>query len=196
MRRFTFKSVAALALLAAATLPTTAQTLPPQGWAHTTSLVQLQPNGVPIESESVLNRLLIQETFSRWGIAWDEARLDVVRTLFTPDAVYEVTKGSDKRIAKEEGIDRIVAAVSNALKQQADQRRHAMTNVVIERMSKDQATALGYGIVTVAANGLSLAASVMYRAELRLGSDGVWRFSKFLIAMDEYAGRTITPPTK
>ncbi len=64
-----------------------------------------------------------------------------------------------------------------------------MTNVVIDRLSANEATTIGYGIVTIAADGLKLGATVIYSAELRKDVDGVWRFSKFVIGMDEYAGR-------
>ena len=62
-----------------------------------------------------------------------------------------------------------------------------MTNVVIDRLTANEATAIAYGIVTVAANGLSLGATVIYSAELRREADGVWRFSRFVIGMDDYA---------
>ena len=65
-----------------------------------------------------------------------------------------------------------------------------MTNIVIDRLSANEATTIAYGIVTIAADGLSLGATVIYSAELRKEADGVWRFSKFVIGMDEYAGRT------
>ena len=41
--------------------------------------------------------------------------------------------------------------------------------------------------MTIAADGLSLGATVIYSAELRKEEDGVWRFSKFVIGMDDYA---------
>ena len=60
-------------------------TFPPQHWASKVGWVDLKPNGVALESSNVLDRLLIQEAFYRWGIAWDEARLEVVRSLFTKE---------------------------------------------------------------------------------------------------------------
>ncbi len=37
----------------------------------------------PVVPAQMIDRLMIHETFARWGIAWDEGRLDVIRSLFT-----------------------------------------------------------------------------------------------------------------
>lgn len=184
-----FKAVAVL-LISISALHAKADSFPPQHWASKSGLVQLLPNGKSVTTTNVLDRLLIQETFYRWGIAWDEARLEVVRSLFTKDGELVITLGSDKPLTHHVGPEAIVKYVEGASKVQADQRRHAMTNIVIDRMSTNEATTIAYGIVTIAADGLSLGATVIYSAELRKETDGVWRFSKFVIGMDEYAGRS------
>lgn len=171
-----------------------AETLPRQAWAHSAGLVHLQPNGVSLAADDAKNRLLIQEAFARWGIAYDEARIDVVRSLFTRDARFEVTQAGSESIAKVTGADAIAESVLSSLQQQADQRRHAISNIVIDKLTKDEATAIAYGIVTVAANGLSVGATVIYSADLRREKDGVWRFSKFIIGMDDYAGQRFVNP--
>lgn len=183
---------AASFMLVATAIP--AATSPQQAWAHRSGLVNLQLNGVKLTADDVRSRQLIQEAFARWGIGYDEARIDVVRSLFTKDAVFEVTQGSAVPIARAVGIDAIVENVSGALKQQSDQRRHAISNIVIDRLTKNEATAIAYGIVTIAADGLTLGATVIYSARLRRESDDVWRFSKFTIGMDAYAGTRIVNP--
>jgi hypothetical protein len=162
-------------------------TFPAQHWASKIGWVDLKPNGVALESSNVLDRLLIQEAFYRWGIAWDEARLEVIRSLFTKNGELVITRGSDKPSSRHVGADVIAQYVDDASKVQADQRRHAMGNVVIDRLTANEATTIAYGIVTIAANGLSLGATVIYSAELRKEADGVWRFSRFVIGMDDYA---------
>jgi hypothetical protein len=64
-----------------------------------------------------------------------------------------------------------------------------MTNILIEKLTETECQALAFGVVTGAADGLFLAASVYYKGELRLESDGMWRFNYFFIGMDTYAGR-------
>lgn len=164
---------------------------PRQSWAHKDAVVQLQKNGVKLQNDNALDRLLIQEAFARWGIAHDEAQLEVVHSLFTKDGELQVMLGSKELIASAKGADEIVRTVENSLKQQQDQRRHAMTNIVIDKLTRNEATAIAYGIVTLANDGLTLGASVIYRGELKKEADGVWRFSRFVIGMDHYAGKRI-----
>jgi hypothetical protein len=168
-------------------------TLPAQGWAHKTGLVDLKLHTQAITPETIVARLSIQDTFARWGVAYDEARLDVVATLFTKDAVYEVVSGSYNPGVKQVGVDNIVRSVAGALKFQNDQRRHVISNVIINKLTENEATALAFCITTVAANGLSMGATVIYSADLKREADGVWRFSRFVIGIDDYAGRPPPP---
>jgi hypothetical protein len=102
-----------------------------------------------------------------------------------------VLLGSKDPIDSAEGQDEIVRTVGNSLQQQQDQRRHVITNIVIDRLTEKEASAVAYGIVAISKDGLSLGASVIYSADLRREADGVWRFSKFVIGMDHYAGQKI-----
>ena len=172
----------------------TAASSPRQGWATKDGVVALTPQGERLAVDDPVGREGIREAFARWGIAYDEGQLAVIRSLFTPDAKFAVLRGSKEPIASADGVEAILANVSSAQKQQDDQRRHAISNIVITRMSRTQATAVAYGIVTIAKDGLSLGATVIYSADLVHGADGAWRFSRFTIGMDDYAGRAIVNP--
>lgn len=164
-------------------------TVPEQAWAHKTGKIDLGPHrALPAEADP-LERLAIAEAFSRFGIAHDEDRLDVLETCFTEDAVLEVVEGSEEPLARMEGREAILRGIGSVISQQQDQRRHCMANVVIDRLEGDEAEALAYGFVSVAADGLTLGASVVYSADLRREEDGAWRFTRFLIGMDNYAGQ-------
>lgn len=187
------RTVLAPILLAA--LPSPGAAAPPQAWAHQSGLVQLKDNGSvqghdPVQSDDpARDRLLVMEAFARWGIAYDEGQAQVIASLFTADASYVVTEGSATPLLALSGRDAIVASVMKVLRLQNDQRRHAISNVVIERMDGNSASALAYGIVTIArGDALTLGASVIYSADLERGEDGVWRFSRFVIGMDKYVG--------
>ena len=189
---FPAMTLAALACVASAQgLPEpAAATRPPQFWA---SKNQLAPFGMSraMTPDQVADQLAIKDAFERWGIAYDEGRLDVIRALFTRDAVYTVVNGQTappKELARAIGPDAIAGVVAQVLKQQADQRRHVVTNILADKTDASNATAIAYGSVTVAANGLKLGASVIYSAQLRREADGIWRFSRFVIAMDDYLG--------
>ena len=159
---------------------------PRQGWAHTDKVVDLKPNRRGYAEEAV-DRMMIGEAFSRWGIGFDEGRADVIASIFTEYGVLESLEGSGTPTLTVQGAKEIGASMVRFQQKQADQRRHSMTNVVLEELTKTRAVALAYGIVTMAKNGqLALASSVIYRGELRKGVDGIWRFSRFAIGMDIY----------
>jgi hypothetical protein len=171
-----------------------AEARPRQAWATKDQVIDLAPNGTRLAVNDPAGREAIRDAFARWGIAYDESRMGVIRSLFTPAAVFDVTLASKQPIAHAEGIDAIIANVTSALAQQNDQRRHAISNVVIDRMTRTDATAIAYGVVTIANDGLSLGATVIYSANLHKGNDGVWRFSRLVIGMDGYAGPAIVNP--
>lgn len=171
--------------------------MPRQNWASSDGLLELQPLQ-PIAVASVADRLMIADVFARWGIAYDEGRLDVVRSLFTEDGVLDGLAGSGRPQSKQMmhyvGREAIAKAVAQDRTRQGDQRRHAMSNVVIEKLSAEAATAYAYGVVTAAGNDeLYLGASVIYRAELKKQSDGCWRLQRFVIGIDSYR-RLVTSP--
>jgi hypothetical protein len=167
------------------------ETLPAQAWAHRQGRINMRPLEPADWSPPALSaRAQIAEAFYRFGIAHDEARVDVVVSCFTEDAVFEVAEGQAAAFTRFEGRDEIFDRLTGVLAEQSDQRRHVISNVLVESLdlAAGTATALAFSVVTVAANGLSVGASVIYAADLARGDDGCWRFSSFFIGMDSYAG--------
>lgn len=161
---------------------------PRQAWAHKDQRVDLQPQGAALLGDPA-SYLLIQQAFGRFGMAYDEGRGDVIASLFTDDAVVEVGDGQGKPFERSVGRAAIVRQFGAALAAQGDQRRHLIGNVLVERLAPQEATALAYGVVTVAADGLYVGASVIYSATLRRDKDGPWRFSALFIGIDSYVGK-------
>ena len=154
-----------------------------QAWAHADGRVKLMPNAhLPGSAEDIL---AIHQIFARYGIAYDEGQNDVLRSLFTDDAVVEVAEASGTPFQRLAGIEHIAANFAETFRQQGDQRRHCITNVTVEAIGGDEAVALAYGIVLV--NGLEIGAAVIYDTRLRK-VDGLWKFTMFFIGMDAYAG--------
>ena len=164
---------------------------PTRGWAEAAGVDSLGNRSKVISSAPVGDRLDIYDLFARWGVVYDEARLDLLPDLFTTDATFIVLLADRQPIVEVHGRQSILANVGNSLEQQGDQRRHLISNVVISQISERQADANAYGMVAVAAATISVGTTVFYRASLSKGDDGVWRFSKLIIGMDQYAG---TPP--
>jgi ketosteroid isomerase-like protein len=156
---------------------------PRQAWAHRDGKIALRANRAPVAD--ALDMLMIQETFGSYGMAYDEGQQAVLASIFTDDAVVEVAEGSAKPFQSVHGHAGILANFANTFGQQGDQRRHCFSNILIEQVEGNEALVLAYGIVTVAANGLTIGATVIYTTRLRK-QDGIWRFAYMFIGMDAY----------
>jgi SnoaL-like protein len=163
--------------------------LPQQAWAHRLGKIDMRPLAQGDWSPDALAaRAQIAEAFYRFGTSFDEARVDVLSSCFTEDAVFEVVQGDLELRTRLESRQQIADALPESIRKQADQRRHLMGNVLVEELdlAAGTAKALAYSVVTVASDGLQVGASVIYTTELRREDDGCWRFTYFFIGMDEY----------
>lgn len=164
-------------------------TFPPKFWGSREGKIDVRPLGEsPLPPEQVADRLLISEAFSRFGVGHDENRLDVVLSTMTDDVVMETGNGSATPQVSLHGKDAVAARLGPNLPRMYGQRRHCMTNVLVDDFTGTTASAIAYGIVSRAADGFVLQASVLYAARLRKEADGFWRFTYFFIGCDDYAG--------
>lgn len=159
-----------------------------QSWASRYGLLSLPPRQ-PIDAQSVAARTAIGELFARYGIAHDEVDEAAMADVFCIDGVLEVSIAGPV-FDRHQGRAAVVANFAQVAATQSDQRRHAVCNVEITFQNERQATARAYGLVS-AANGdeLALVVSCAYTADLTLGDDGLWRFARLWIGMDDYAGQ-------
>lgn len=165
---------------------------PPQAWASKAARINLKVPAAVASTGSALDYLLIHEQFYRFGVAHDELQFDVLKQLFAKNAKLELMRGTGAAFAAYDGVDAIVANFQQVLTFQADQRRHCFSNVLIEELTRNTAQALAYGIVTVAHNGLSIGATVVYSARFMRNANRAWQFSYLMIGMDDYAA--VLPP--
>jgi hypothetical protein len=167
---------------------------PEQAWATKSGLVALLPQstvqGSAVQTTAApMARLLIEDAFSRYAVALDEGRRDVLKSLFTEDARVEIVEGSNKPLVAVAGRDVVLVNFASAWKQQGEQRRHVISNIVFNQLTDSHASLIAYGVVIVANDGLSIGTSIIYTAELRRDPDGAWRFSRLLVGMDKYVGQ-------
>ena len=163
---------------------------PRQGWAHLDGKVDLRPlQPAAWDVDALAARAQIADVFYRFGVAWDEARVDVLCTCFTDEGLLECSEGDAQPILSVRGHDAMREILSEQLTIQADQRRHLFSNVMVEELDLDQgvAKALAQSVVTATGDTLQLAAAAIYTADLRREPDGCWRFVSFFIGMDRYA---------
>ena len=157
---------------------------PPRAWLTDAKILDLAPVALSTASNPI-DYLLVQDVINRWGIAYDEGRLDIIEELFTDDAAYIVYRGTPEPIIDMQGRTNILESVRTVMQRQNDQRRHAVSNIVLNALSDDRAKAVAYGIVAIPGDEIIIGASVAYSADLRK-EDGRWRFSRFAVAMDRY----------
>jgi SnoaL-like domain len=189
--------------VAASTAPDTSRALAPtptvgfprQAWASKDNRIALKAPAAVRSTGNALDYLLINEQFGRFGMAHDELQIDVLRQLFAKNAKLELMRGVGQPFATYDGVDAIVENFERVLRFQADQRRHCMSNILIEDLTRNTAQALAYGIVTIAHDGLSIGATVVYSAQFVRKSGQPWQFSKLMIGMDDYAA-VLPPPPK
>lgn len=167
------------------------ETFPPKFWASTQGLIDLQKVGaVEFREDQILDRLMIEDVFKRFGIAHDENRVDVILSLMTDDISFEFSTGSATPEVVIKGLQAVRDRLEPGVPLMYGQRRHCISNIVIERLTDSEATAIAYGMVPRAADGFVIQASVIYLGELRKESDGFWRLSRFFIGVDDYASDT------
>jgi ketosteroid isomerase-like protein len=162
---------------------------PQQAWAHREGKIDLRPL-VPAQwgPEALSARAQIADAFYRFGMAWDEVRVDVLVSCFTEDALFESSEGNATAFLSLRGRNEMRDNISGTMALQSDQRRHIFSNIMVEQLDLEAGTAqaLAQCVVTAVGAKLQLAAAVMYTSNLRREADGCWRFSYFFVGMDRY----------
>ncbi|MCU1673668.1 MAG: nuclear transport factor 2 family protein [Frankiales bacterium] len=158
---------------------------PVPAWARQTGHTRVQRLAAEAQAGAAIDRLLIAERIYRYGWSYDERDQQGLEDCFTEDGSWEGLIMGRDQVGPFVGRATIVEWLMGFWSQQADQRRHIFTNVVIDDLGASIATAHAYLMLTAAA-----AASVStetvgpYRLELVKDPDGVWRFSRLLGGYD------------
>lgn len=165
------------------------QTRPQQGWAHKEGKIDLRPlEPAQWDPEALAARAQIADAIYRFGMAWDEARVDVLVSCFTEDAVFESSHGNATVFLSLQGREEMRENISGTMVNQRDQRRHIFSNIMVEQLDLKAGTAqvLAQAVVTGVGEQLQLVCAVIYTGSLRREADGCWRFSYFFVGMDRY----------
>jgi hypothetical protein len=155
----------------------------PPAWAHTAGFIALgEPAPVPSTLEELADRDLARESALRYSYAYDERRLDVLRSLLTEDAKFSISiSGTDAQSV--EGRETVVDWLADIMESQDDQRRHVVSNVIIENLSADEAVIVTYLAIFSVKETAQLATTGFYRFDLEK-QDGVWRISHIFDGLD------------
>lgn len=158
---------------------------PVPGWARSSGHVRLQDVRGDLPPETALDRLLICDRIARYGWAYDERDRQALAGCFTQDGVWEGNVMGQQAVGPFRGREAIADFLSGFWGDQTDQRRHVLTNVVVEDVDGGQATAHAYLVLTSSSGGAMIPVTAgPYRFELAHGDDGVWRLSRLVAGFD------------
>ena len=169
-------------------MPDPARPLRPQpAWAHRTGLVHVEsrpPAGLDVAQT-------LQDRLHRYCWGFDERRHDVLIDTFTADCVWVGDVMGETTIGPHRGRDTVLAWLSAFWDHQRDQRRHVVTNFVLEELGESTASGMAYLLLVGASNAsVVLEAAGLYRVQYRLEQDGVWRITQLTAGFDAPFWRT------
>ncbi len=156
---------------------------PVPGWASTAGRVHLS-DGRAADSSSLADRLLCGERVARYGWAYDERDREALAACFTVDAVWEGSLLGTTPVGPITGSTRIADWLAAFWPQQPDQRRHVLTNVVLD-LTGSTATAHAYLVLLSSQGGTtSVVSAGPYRFQLERQDDGAWLLSHLAAGFD------------
>jgi 3-phenylpropionate/cinnamic acid dioxygenase small subunit len=137
--------------------------------------------------DALRDRFEITELISRYGNCLDAGDFDGLEELFAPDAVFRVVPGSGvPDLAGGRGIREAIERRWSAVHEGA-QRRHVMTNIVVESVDGDRATArtvlLVFEVARTPGSEIHPHGMGVYEDEL-VRIDGSWRFGSRRLILD------------
>lgn len=158
---------------------------PTPGWARSCGHARLQPPLAADGSEPATDRLLVGERVARYGWSYDERDHAALAECFAPDGVWEGLLMGGDRVGPVHGREAIADFLAGFWQEQADQRRHLFTNVVVDELGPAHASAHAYLLLT-AANGATTTPVTTgpYRFEVVREPDDVWRIARLAAGFD------------
>jgi hypothetical protein len=152
-------------------------------WAHAGGFLSLEaPRAVPTTLQEIADRDLARESALRYSYAYDERRLDVLHALLTPDAKFSISI-SGGEVHTESGRETVIEWLSGIMDGQDDQRRHLVTNVIIDDITDSTAVVVTYLAVYSVRETAQLATTGFYRFEL--AKEGpIWLVSHIFDGLD------------
>lgn len=120
------------------------------------------------------DRFEITETLALHAHIFDENQLDRVAEIFTPDAVYDMTRTG---MGAFEGIEAIRAAAGRMAESGHSPLAHFVTNIVITSSSDDEASVQSKGLMIMADGSVH---GVTHDDTVRR-YNGQWRISRRII---------------
>ncbi len=163
---------------------TTAALQPEPAWAHNADHSRVQAVAPRDDVNETLDRLLVAERIYRYAWGYDERDAELLGACFTEDGVWKGSIMGTDPVGPFEGRAAVVEFLTGFWDLQQDQRRHIFTNVVIDQLDADTATAHAYLMLTAASDArMQPQTTGPYRFDL-VRDGGVWRMKRLNAGFD------------
>ena len=145
---------------------------PVPAWAHGTGTLELSMRP-PTSQLPVRDQLL--ERLHRYCWSFDERRPDLLEDCFTEDAVWEGFVMGETDVGPHVGREAVMHYLTTFWAHQRDQRRHVISNMLVESLDGDTATCVAYLLLMGSKRAKTqFECAGFYRADYRREHDA-WR---------------------
>jgi hypothetical protein len=130
------------------------------------------------------DRSLIQESLHRYCWGFDERNIEILDEVFDIDAQWEAIVMGESTVGPFVGKAQVLEWLGRFWNYQKDQRRHLITNFIVEEITEDSATALAYLLLSGSSRSKS---AVEITGWYRMGykkRGGVWRIHRLYAGFD------------
>jgi ketosteroid isomerase-like protein len=158
---------------------------PEPSWATRTETIRLRPLDRTTTPAQADDKVRCAETISRFAFAYDEQDRDRLTDCFAEDAVLHATTAGTQDFGTYLGRDDVVGWLTAYWGRTRDQRRHLVTNAMVDDLTETTARVTTMLLVTAAEDGrFRPVTSGVYSAGLRKDPDGIWRITAFELGFD------------
>ena len=153
-------------------------------WGHIDEVIHLNHDQTLVSKELLADRILIAERMHRYGWAFDERQEEALSECFTESATWQANIMGTSTIGPFNGKSEIINFMKGFWPNQLDQRRHNITNVIVESQSEKAASVMAYLVLmSASAQGLKPVTTGFYKVEM-VKSDGTWKIQTLLVGFD------------
>ena len=153
--------------------PTTKKEISGEQKEQSTSKIEQTSSTITIE-----DKIIIQELIAKHNIDLDNKNIDDWTNSWTDDGVWNTPFGEAKG---KTDLKNMITQVTNEF---ASGKRHLSTNIIIESVPNNKASAQSYLIVTEAKRTPEVVASGTYSDSLVKDANGKWKFVQRKLDID------------
>lgn len=158
---------------------------PAPAWARESGHTNLAAATGAAEAGEAIDHRLVAERIARYGWCYDERDVAALAECFTADGVWQGRIMGSEEVGPFAGRAAIVEFLTGFWDEQPDQRRHVFTNVVVDSLAGDRATAQAYLILLASSEERTAVVTAgPYRFEAARDDDGIWRLTLLSAGFD------------